>query len=53
MRSALAGILLATLLACDVAEDASAPSKTLPIVKTDGGVEMVLIPEGDFEMGSA
>jgi acetoin utilization deacetylase AcuC-like enzyme/formylglycine-generating enzyme required for sulfatase activity len=53
MRSALAGILLATLLACDAAEDVSAPSKTLTIVKTDGGVEMVLIPEGDFEMGSA
>jgi acetoin utilization deacetylase AcuC-like enzyme/formylglycine-generating enzyme required for sulfatase activity len=53
MRSALGGLLLATLLACDAAEDISAPSKTLPIVKTDGGVEMVLIPEGDFEMGSA
>ncbi len=53
MRSALAGLLLATLLACDMAEDVSTPSKTLPIVKTDGGVEMVLIPEGDFDMGSA
>jgi acetoin utilization deacetylase AcuC-like enzyme/formylglycine-generating enzyme required for sulfatase activity len=53
MRSALAGLLLATLLACDAAVEAGAPAQTLPIVKTDGGAEMVLIPEGDFEMGSA
>ena len=52
MRSALAGFLLATLLACDAAVEAGAPSQALPIVKTDGGAEMVLIPEGDFEMGS-
>ena len=37
MRSALAGLLLATLLACDAAVEAGAPSRTLPIVKTDGG----------------
>src|SRR6185295_6418457 len=53
MRTALAGLLLATLLACDSAVETGAPSQTLPIVKTDGGAEMVLIPEGDFEMGSA
>jgi len=52
MRIVAAGLLLATLLACDAAENASGPSRTLPIVKTDGGVEMLLVPEGDFEMGS-
>ena len=53
MRLAL---LLATLLplaACVPADEPSVPAAALPIVKTDGGVEMVLIPAGDFEMGSA
>jgi len=52
-RPAILAALIA-LAACTPAEEPAAPSgASLPIVKTDGGVEMVRIPEGDFEMGSA
>ncbi|MBV8880352.1 MAG: SUMF1/EgtB/PvdO family nonheme iron enzyme [Planctomycetaceae bacterium] len=45
--------VLALLISCEPVEDAEAPSLSLPVVKTGGGVEMVLIPEGDFDMGSS
>ncbi|HLY10660.1 MAG TPA: SUMF1/EgtB/PvdO family nonheme iron enzyme [Planctomycetota bacterium] len=47
----IAGIL--ALSACAPSEEAAVSVQPLPVVKTSGGVEMVLIPEGDFEMGSA
>jgi acetoin utilization deacetylase AcuC-like enzyme/formylglycine-generating enzyme required for sulfatase activity len=53
MRRALAYAALLALAACNPAEEGGAPARTLPVVKTAGGVNMVLIPEGDFEMGSA
>jgi acetoin utilization deacetylase AcuC-like enzyme/formylglycine-generating enzyme required for sulfatase activity len=53
MRRVLPLAALLVFSACNPAEDSLAPSRPLPIVTTAGGVEMVLIPEGDFEMGSA
>jgi acetoin utilization deacetylase AcuC-like enzyme/formylglycine-generating enzyme required for sulfatase activity len=51
-RALLLSALLA-LSACAPADEPAAAATSLPVVKTDGGVEMILIPEGDFEMGSA
>jgi acetoin utilization deacetylase AcuC-like enzyme/formylglycine-generating enzyme required for sulfatase activity len=51
MRRVLAAILLA-LSACAPPEDTAVASVAQPVVRTEGGVEMILIPEGDFEMGS-
>ena len=45
--------LMLALSACVPAEEPVAAGASLPVLKTDGGVEMVLIPEGEFEMGSA
>jgi acetoin utilization deacetylase AcuC-like enzyme/formylglycine-generating enzyme required for sulfatase activity len=45
--------LLAALSACVPAEEPPVSGASLPIVKTDAGIEMVLVPEGEFEMGSA
>jgi acetoin utilization deacetylase AcuC-like enzyme/formylglycine-generating enzyme required for sulfatase activity len=42
-----------SLWACAPPEEPPPAGTPLPVVKTDGGVEMVRIPEGDFEMGSA
>jgi acetoin utilization deacetylase AcuC-like enzyme/formylglycine-generating enzyme required for sulfatase activity len=53
MRRALSVAALLALSACAPSEEAAVPAQALPIVKTAGGVEMVLVPEGDFEMGSA
>ena len=53
MRHALVGLALAALAACAPGEEPPIQGAALPVVKTDGGAEMVLIPEGDFEMGSA
>ena len=44
---------LLALASCTPAEEPPGSGASLPVVKTDGGVEMVRIPEGDFEMGSA
>jgi acetoin utilization deacetylase AcuC-like enzyme/formylglycine-generating enzyme required for sulfatase activity len=51
-RAAFLSALLA-LASCTPPEDPPAAGASLPVFKTDGGVEMVRIPEGDFEMGSA
>ncbi len=51
IRPALLSALLA-LSACAPGEEPAPSGASLPTVKTDGGVEMVLIPEGDFDMGS-
>ena len=51
-RASLAAVLLA-LSACAPADEPAVPSRELPVVRTAGGVEMALVPEGDFEMGSA
>jgi acetoin utilization deacetylase AcuC-like enzyme/formylglycine-generating enzyme required for sulfatase activity len=53
MRPASLHALLLALSACVPAEEPPVSGGSLPIVKTDGGAEMVLIPEGEFEMGSA
>jgi acetoin utilization deacetylase AcuC-like enzyme/formylglycine-generating enzyme required for sulfatase activity len=53
MKRVLSFIAILALSACaPSAEDAAVPTRALPVVRTSGGVEMVLIPEGDFEMGS-
>jgi acetoin utilization deacetylase AcuC-like enzyme/formylglycine-generating enzyme required for sulfatase activity len=52
MRTALLLATLLALAACTPAEEQAPSGASLPVVKTDGGVEMVRIPEGDFEMGS-
>ncbi|HZE97862.1 MAG TPA: SUMF1/EgtB/PvdO family nonheme iron enzyme [Planctomycetota bacterium] len=46
-------VLLLCLSGCVPAEEGGVASVALPIVKSAAGVEMVLVPEGDFEMGSA
>jgi acetoin utilization deacetylase AcuC-like enzyme/formylglycine-generating enzyme required for sulfatase activity len=51
-RASLLTALLA-LAACTPPEEPPPAGASLPVLKTDGGVEMVRIPEGDFEMGSA
>jgi formylglycine-generating enzyme required for sulfatase activity len=54
-RAAAAALLLPLVLAAGVscARVGSTPADAeLPIIKTKGGVEMVLIPAGSFEMGS-
>jgi len=51
-RTSFIAALLA-LCACTPGEEPPVSGASLPVVKTDGGVEMVLIPEGDFDMGSA
>jgi acetoin utilization deacetylase AcuC-like enzyme/formylglycine-generating enzyme required for sulfatase activity len=38
---------------CTPAEEPPAAGASLPVVRTGGGTEMVRIPAGDFEMGSA
>jgi sugar phosphate isomerase/epimerase len=54
MNRALAFAALLALSACNPAEESGgAPAQALPVFKTAGGVNMVLVPEGDFEMGSA
>jgi acetoin utilization deacetylase AcuC-like enzyme/formylglycine-generating enzyme required for sulfatase activity len=53
MRHAIVGLALVALAACAPGEEPPISAAALPVVKTDGGAEMVLIPEGDFEMGSA
>jgi len=54
MKRAFTFAALLALSACDPAEESGgAPAQSLPIVKSAGGIEMVLVPEGDFEMGSA
>jgi acetoin utilization deacetylase AcuC-like enzyme/formylglycine-generating enzyme required for sulfatase activity len=50
-RAAVLSALLA-LVSCTPAEEPAPSGASLPILKTDGGVEMVRIPDGDFEMGS-
>jgi acetoin utilization deacetylase AcuC-like enzyme/formylglycine-generating enzyme required for sulfatase activity len=52
MSRALLLSVLVALSACVPAEEPPVAGAALPIVKTDGGVEMVLIPEGEYEMGS-
>ena len=51
-RATLLSALLA-LANCTPAEEPPPAGASLPVVRTDGGVEMVRIPEGDFDMGSA
>jgi len=53
MRRTLVGLALVALAACAPGEEPPISAAALPVVKTDGGAEMILIPEGDFEMGSA
>ena len=53
MKRLLAGVLLVAVAACEPGEEGGTPSAALPVVTSDAGVEMILIPEGDFEMGSA
>jgi acetoin utilization deacetylase AcuC-like enzyme/formylglycine-generating enzyme required for sulfatase activity len=53
MRRVLRGLVLVALSACAPGEEPPISAAALPVVKTDGGAEMILIPEGDFEMGSA
>jgi formylglycine-generating enzyme required for sulfatase activity len=55
MRSALAAIFLAAIMAGISCQNNGGPgsSTSVPLtIKTKGGVEMVLIPAGSFEMGS-
>ena len=51
-RATLLSALLA-LANCTPAEEPPPAGASLPVVRTEGGVEMVRIPEGDFDMGSA
>jgi acetoin utilization deacetylase AcuC-like enzyme/formylglycine-generating enzyme required for sulfatase activity len=53
MSRALLLSVLVALSACVPAEEPPVGGAALPILKTDAGVEMVLIPEGEYEMGSA
>jgi acetoin utilization deacetylase AcuC-like enzyme/formylglycine-generating enzyme required for sulfatase activity len=53
MRRAILGLAFVALSACAPGEEPPIAAAALPVVKTDGGAEMILIPEGDFEMGSA
>jgi len=52
MRRAILGLAFAALSACVPGEEPPITAAALPVVKTDGGAEMILIPEGEFEMGS-
>jgi len=52
MRQAILGLAFVALSACAPGEEPPISAAALPVVKTDGGAEMILIPEGDFEMGS-
>jgi len=47
-------VLLVALLSasCTPPEEPPAAGASLPVVKTDGGADMVRIPAGEFEMGS-
>jgi formylglycine-generating enzyme required for sulfatase activity len=45
--------LMLALSACVPAEEPPIAGASLSIFKTDAGIEMVLIPEGEYEMGSA
>jgi acetoin utilization deacetylase AcuC-like enzyme/formylglycine-generating enzyme required for sulfatase activity len=51
MRLAPFSIVLLALWGCVPADEPAVPAASLPVVKTEGGVEMVLLPAGDFEMG--
>ncbi|MBI3854846.1 MAG: SUMF1/EgtB/PvdO family nonheme iron enzyme, partial [Planctomycetes bacterium] len=53
MSRALLFSAVLALSACAPGEEPPISGAALPVVKTDGGAEMVLIPQGDFEMGSA
>lgn len=53
MRRAALSLAFVALSACAPGEEPPIAAAALPVVKTDGGAEMILVPEGDFEMGSA
>src|SRR6185295_1515639 len=52
VKRVLLSLAVAALAACAPGEEPPISAAALPVVKTDGGAEMILIPEGDFEMGS-
>src|SRR5205807_10518460 len=49
---ALAGAALLSGLSCQRVDDAAATGDA-QVVKTKGGLEMVLVPGGEFQMGSS
>jgi acetoin utilization deacetylase AcuC-like enzyme/formylglycine-generating enzyme required for sulfatase activity len=53
MRRAPLLTALIALASCAPAEEPPPSGASPPVVRTDAGVEMVRIPGGDFEMGSA
>jgi formylglycine-generating enzyme required for sulfatase activity len=52
LTTAVAGFLVITLAGCQRVSPNRTPAEAPPTFTTKGGVEMVLIPAGSFEMGS-